>query len=465
MNAPFIARALRGYQQRAATYLYEKDAAFCVAPLGAGKGAAALTALADLIRDGERRHALVVAPKLVATTVWPREVTLWPHLAHLRVAVLNGTPERRRELLAAAPAREVTVIGVDLVQWLVGELAAVADDHPLFDVLIIDETSRLKNPSGKRARALLKVAGRFRTRWGLTGTPRPNSSMDLFMPAAVVTNGALWGRAFIPWQKRHFRPRDPFEREWLALPGAEEKIAAAFGTVAMTVADEDMPDLPSLNIVETHLQLPDAVMASYRTMARELFTTAEGRTIEAASPLIATGKLAQIANGFLYGEGNDDAVFVHDLKIQWLKELVEDLQGEPLLIAYEFIEDLRTIQQALKWWWWDVPVLGGPTSAAESSRLVDAWNAGRLPLLAFHPAAAGHGINLQFGGSRMAWLSPSWSAELTQQAIARIYRPGQTRHVTIHVCVATGTVDEMKRNRVLGKMSAQEAFRRHLEQI
>ena len=186
--------------------------------------------------------------------------------------------------------------------------------------------------------------------------------------------------------------------------------------------------------------------------------------IEAASPLIATGKLAQMANGFLYDANDRGALTVHDLKIQWLKELVEDLQGEPLLIAYEFIEDLRTIQRALKWWW-DVPVLGGSTSAAESSRLVTAWNAGTLQLLAFHPAAAGHGLNLQHGGSRMAWLSPSWSTELTQQAIARIYRPGQTRHVTIHVCIATRTVDEMKRDRVLSKMSAQEAFRRHLEQI
>jgi hypothetical protein len=461
LNAPFITRVLRSYQQRAATYLYERDAAFLIAPLGAGKGAAALTALADLIRDGHRRHALVIAPKLVATTVWPLEVTLWEHLAHLRVAVLNGAPARRRELLATAPPREVTAIGIDLVPWLVGELAGLADDHPIFDVLIIDETSRLKDPSGKRARALLQIAGRFRTRWGLTGTPRPNSSMDLFMPAAVVTDGALWGRAFVPWQKWHFRPRDPFGREWVALPGAEAKIAASFGTVAMTVADEDMPDLPPLNIVETHVQLPDAVMASYRTMARELFTTAEGRTIEAASPLIATGKLAQIANGFLYGEGNDDAVFVHDLKIEWLKELVESLDGEPLLIAYEFIEDLRTIRRALG----EVPALGGGISAARSAHLIAAWNRGLVPLLAFHPAAAGHGLNLQHGGSRMVWLSPSWSAELTQQAIARIYRPGQARHVTVHVCIATRTVDEMKRDRVLGKMSAQEAFQRHLEQL
>ena len=367
MNAPFLPRVLRlrSYQQRAATYLYERHAAVLIAPLGAGKGAAALTAFADLVRDKERRHGLVIAPKLVATTVWPAEIAAWPHLTHLRIAVLNGVPERRRALLAAASTRELTAIGVDLIQWLVEELAGVADDHPLFDMLIIDETSRLKDPSGKRSRALLKIAGRFRTRWGLTGTPRPNSSQDLFMPAAIITNGALWGRAFVPWQRRHFRPRDPFGREWVALPGAEETIAAEFGTIAMTVADEDMPDLPPLNIVETQVKLPDAVMTQYRTMARELFATVKGRSIEAASPLIATGKLSQISNGFIYGAGNDDAVFVHDLKIEWLRELVEDLQGEPLLIAYEFIEDLRTIRRAFA----NVPTLSDATPK-EAAQLI-----------------------------------------------------------------------------------------------
>jgi hypothetical protein len=454
-------RILRSYQQSAATFLYERDVTFLIAPLGAGKGAAALTAIAELIRDGQRRHALVIAPKLVAETVWPAEIASWPHLRHLRVAVLNGTPERRLELLAAAAERDVTVIGIDLVPWLVGELATVADDHPLFDLLVIDETSRLRDPSGKRARALLGIAGRFKTRWGLTGTPRPNSSMDLFMPAAIITDGALWGRAFIPWRKRHFRPRDRFEREWVALPGAEAPIAAEFGTIAMMVADADMPDLPPLNVVVTSLTLPDTVMATYRTMQRELFAAIGERAIEAASPLIATGKCAQLANGFLYGEGNDDPVAVHGLKIEWLRELAEALEGEPLLIAYEFLEDLRAIRRAFG----EVPALGGETPADEARRLVEAWNAGELSLLAFHPASAGHGLNLQHGGSRMAWLSPSWSAELTEQAIARLYRPGQKRHVTIHVCVAAGTVDEMKRDRVLGKMSAQEAFRRHLERL
>jgi hypothetical protein len=460
MNAPLV-RVLRTYQERSATFLFEHDAAFLIAPLGAGKGAAALTAGAELIRDSHRRHLLVVAPKLVAETVWPAEIAAWAHLRHLRVAVLNGSPERRRALLATAAEREVTVIGIDLVQWLVDELAAFPDDHPLFDVLIIDETSRLKDPSGKRARALLKIAGRFKTRWGLTGTPRPNSSMDLFAPTAIITNGELWGRAFIPWRDRHFRSHDRYEREWLPRLGAEAKIAAEFGRVAMTVGDEDMPDLPALNVVVTPVALPGDVMAAYKTMQRELFADVDGRTIEAISPLAASGKLAQMANGFLYGDGNADPLEVHSVKIEWPQELVESLDGEPLLIAYEFIEDLRTIRRAFG----DVPALGGETSAAESKRLVEDWNQGKLPLLAFHPASAGHGLNLQHGGSRMAWLAPSWSAELTEQAISRIHRPGQTRHVTVHVCVAAGTVDEMKRDRVLGKMSAQEAFRRHLERV
>jgi SNF2 family DNA or RNA helicase len=229
----------------------------------------------------------------------------------------------------------------------------------------------------------------------------------------------------------------------------------------MRVADEDMPDLPPLNVVVSRIELPPAVMATYKTMQRELFAAVEGRAIEAASAMIATGKCAQLANGFLYGEGAGDPVAVHDLKLEWLRELVDSLGGEPLLVAYEFIEDLRAIRRVFG----ETPALGGSTPGKEAARLIEAWNAGALPLLAFHPASAGHGLNLQHGGARMAWLSPSWSAELTEQAIARIYRPGQSAHVTVHVCVAAGTVDEMKRDRVLGKMSAQEAFRRHLERL
>src|SRR5262249_29882039 len=159
-----------------------------------------------------------------------------------------------------------------------------------------------------------------------------------------------------------------------------------------------------------------------------------------ASPLIATGKLAQLANGFLYDKGADP-VNVHSLKIDWLRELVESLDGEPLLVAYEFIEDLRTIQRAFG----EVPALGGPTSTREAAQLTAACREGKLPRLPFRPARGGQGLNLQPGGPRWAGPPPSWPADPPHQATAPISRPGQTRHVTIHVCVAAGTVDEMKR--------------------
>ena len=281
------------------------------------------------------------------------------------------------------------------------------------------------------------------------------------MPAAIITDGALWGRAFVPWQKRHFRPRDPFGREWVALPGAEEQIAADFGTVAMTVADEDMPDLPPLNVVVTPLKLPDAVMATYRTMAagavrhdrraldRGRLAADRDRQAGAARQRLPLRR-RQRRSGF---------------RAQPEDRLAARAGREPRRRAAA--HRLRVHRGPAHH---PARLRGGAgarrsTPAREAAQLVADWNAGKLPLLAFHPASAGHGLNLQHGGSRMAWLSPSWSAELTEQAIARLYRPGQTQHVTIHVCVAAGTVDEMKRDRVLGKMSAQEAFRRHLEQV
>ena len=248
------------------------------------------------------------------------------------------------------------------------------DDHPLFDLLVIDETSRLKDPSGKRARALLKIAGRFRTRWGLTGTPRPNSSMDLFMPAAIITDGALWGRAFVPWQKRHFRPRDPVRAR---MDGAARGRGADRRRVrhrrddgrrrghARPAAAQRRGDARRA-AGRRHGDLPDDAAGAVRRRSKGARSRPSRRWSRPAS-------CAQLANGFLYGEGNDDPVDVHTLKIDWLRELVESLDGEPLLIAYEFIEDLRAIRRAFG----EVPALGGLTPAREAARLVEALERGR----------------------------------------------------------------------------------------
>ena len=451
---------LRVYQQRVVSYLYERDEAFAILKIGAGKTASTLTAIDEMINDQVIRHGLILAPKRVATLTWPDEIGKWQHLAGMEYAVLDGTPARRAGLLATAADRDLTIVGIDNAQWLCDELARLPDGHPIFDLLVIDETSRLKDPKSKRANALSKIAGRFRIRWGLTGTPRPNSAMDLFTPAKVITNGRLWGKSFYQWQRRNFYPTDFKGYTWLPLPGAEDRIHADMASISITLGEGDMPDLPPLSILVDEVTLPDAARAAYRDMERKLLARLDSRDIVAMSAAVATGKLAQMANGFVYGEGgNADAEALHTAKADWLDDLVASLDGEPLLLIYEYREDLAMIRRLFG----HVPYLGAGVSDADARQRVDDWNAGKLPLFALHPAAAGHGINLQHGGSRMAWISPCWSAELWDQTIGRLHRPGQAAaHVMVHVCNATNTVDDLKRSRVISKLSAQAAFENYL---
>jgi hypothetical protein len=451
---------LRSYQQRVVDHLYAHDEAMAVLKMGAGKTGAALTAIDELIGDGVIRHALVIAPKRVATIVWPDEIKLWEHLWQLEWAVLDGDPNRRRTLLLApGERRHLTIIGIDNVQWLVEELKKLPDDHPLFDCLVIDETSRLKDPKSKRGKALASIAHRFKIRWGLTGTPTPNSLLDLFTPLKLITNGKLWGKSFYKWQRQHFYPTDFNQYNWALLPGHEAEILADAASVSITLAEGDMPDLPELSILVDEVKLPAEARAIYDAMQKKLFAEVESENILAKSVAIATGKLAQMANGFVYDlTGNAGAHTVHAEKAAWLEELVASLDGEPCILVYEYREDLALIRRLFG----DVPHLGAGVSDKDAQAAVDDWNHGRLPLFALHPASGGHGLNLQGGGSRMAWIAPTWSAELWDQTIARIHRPGQAAHCMVHVCVALDTVDELKRLRVISKLSAQQAFEAYL---
>jgi hypothetical protein len=222
-----------------------------------------------------------------------------------------------------------------------------------------------------------------------------------------------------------------------------------------------MPDLPQLNIVIDEIELPQDVREAYHEMEHRLTADLTDTEIVAISRAVATGKLAQMANGFVYDEGGaDDVHQLHGEKALWLKELVDDLNGEPLIVVYEYQEDLAMIRRLFGQ---DVPYLGAGVSDKTAQQHVDSWNRGALPVFALHPASGGHGLNLQAGGSRMAWLAPTWSAELWDQTVARIHRPGQSAaHVMIHVCVARRTVDELKRLRVISKLTSQQAFEAYL---
>jgi len=444
---------MRPYQDRITGFLYEHDEAMAVLRPGAGKTVTALTAIEELIRDKVIRHALVIAPKRVARVVWPDEIDLWAHTTKLRYRVLDGSPNNRTVglMVANVRSRDITIVGLDIAQWLCEKLGKYDDDYPLFDLLAIDEISRLRNPKSKRAAALAKQAHRFKMIWGLTGTLRPNSAQDLFMPARVVTRNKLWGKSFYKWQKTHFYPTDYNQYNWAPLPGHEDQLNAEIAPYIATVADGELIQ-PEPTIIFDKIELPLGARVQYDEMESKLMT---GDVI-AASAGVATGKLAQLANGFIYG--NDEvAQDVHAAKREWLEEVIEDAAG-PTLLVYEFIEDLRVMQDLLPF----LPYLGQGVGDAVAKRNIEMWNKGELPFMALHPASGGHGLNLQHGGSDMAWMSPTWSPEYWEQTIARINRSGQKKQVMVRVCVARNTVDELKLDRVYHKMSAQEAFEAYL---
>lgn len=447
---------LRPYQQRIASALYESNEKIAVARPGGGKTVAALTAIEELIRDKHIRHALVIAPKRVARMVWPDEIALWLHTRKLRRQVITGTPRARAEMLAQAPDFDISIIGIDVVEWLVETLTLYPDDHPLFDLLVIDEVSKLRDPSGVRARKLLRYAKRWRMIWGLTGTLRPSGAEDLFMPATVVTKAALWGKSFYSWRKARFYPVDYQGYAWAPLPGAEERINLEIAPLCVTLRDDELPQLPLLTIVIDRIELPGVARKQYNDMEEKLVLGHGPDTVIASSAAVATGKLAQLANGFVYDDGVTHAI--HPEKERWVRDIVDEAV-DPVLFVYEYREDLEMLRRVIGD---DLPYLGDGVTNAQSDYNITQWNKGELRFMALHPASGGHGLNLQHGGCDMAWISPTWSPELWEQTIARLHRSGQTRPVVVRVCVAEDTVDQMKLDRVHKKMTAQAAFEAYL---
>ena len=296
--------------------------------------------------------------------------------------------------------------------------------------------------------------------WGLSGTLRPNSALDLvYAGPPQPTRGKLWGRSFYAWRKEYFYPADRYGYDWKVFPGgAEDKLNADIAPLTVTLADDELPQLPGLSIIFDRVELPESARKIYDTMEKRLVADIEAGRIVAANAAVATGKLAQIANGFMYPEvGKLDGVLIHEEKRQWLRELKEDATG-PTLLIYEFQEDLASMREIFGT---DLPCLGDGSSVRDDER-IKKWNAGQLPFLALHPASGGHGLNLQHGGADMAWIAPTWSPELWEQTIARLHRSGQAKPVIVRVCSAADTIDQLKINRVHFKMSAQQAFEAYL---
>lgn len=494
---------LRAAQQGTATVLYEGvwvdgsfTAAGAIIPMGGGKTAAALTAFEELKRDGYSRELFVLAPKRVAQLVWVAEVKQWAHLAGLKVVFVGGSAAQRFAALKT-PA-DIYCVGIDNTQWFVEWLKTQKPERLAKAVLCVDELSRFKNPRGKRLKAiydyLFRTPAAFMAVWGLTGTPRPNGYEDLFGQVKLTTRGKMWGRSFDKWRQQNFYPLDYNGYKWSVLPEARERIHADVDKLFITFRPEDMPDLPPLNDGPEFIEwvdMPPDVERIYREMEKRLLaqlrTPEKKQNIIAANRAVATGKLAQILQGFMYDADHFDADFsqdddfrtsaftrgsgaraatrIHDVKMERLHEMIEEAGGEPVMIAYEFQEDLARLRQDFPY----MRYLGAGVSDRDAELFEREWNAGNLDIAGVHPASAGHGLNLQFGGAQLFQYGLTWSAELYDQLLKRFHRPGQHRPVwsrpILMRCKGLYTVDEMKYDRVRNKISEQELFRKLLKEV
>ena len=405
-----MSRSLRPYQQDAANFLHDNDRAMMLAPVGAGKTATALTAM-----QRRPQRWLVVAPLRVATSVWPAEAKKWA--PDLKVAVACGTPAQRKAALASRA--DVIVTNYDSLQWL-------AEQDVTFDGVVLDELTRLKNPSGKRFKAFAKLIESVPVRWGLTGSFTSNGLEDVFGQCKIIDQRML-GRTKGAFQQVYFiqHLRGNYV-ELEARPGALEEVMRKIKPWTYVLdPGAYVGTLPPLHTVEMPVQMD---MTAYEKMRKEFVLQFGNDEIVAANAAVVTQKLQQIAAGCLYF---DDAwVWRSDHKVEMVQDIIEENQRAPTIVWYQYIAERERLQAALP----------GAVDVRERGA-IDAWNAGKVPVLLAHPASAGHGLNLQHGGSRMIWMSLPWSLELYEQAVGRLHRSGQKHAVWNYVILTDKTVD------------------------
>lgn len=420
----------RPYQNDAVTFLYERDRAMILAPVGAGKTAITLTAMLEMKRGGHARRWLVVAPKRVCTDVWPVEVAKWAPSLSISVAV--GTSTQRKAALSSNS--DIVVVNYDNLDKLPQDLA--------FDGAVFDELTRLKNPSGKRFKAFYKMIDRFPIRWGLTGSFTSNGLEDVFGQCKVIDE-TLLGRAKGAFLQQYFVCINREFGEWQPRRGALEQVMTRIRPATFVLEPGDYKDkLPPCHVVEVRSDLPDRT--AYEKMRRDFVATLKGVEITALSAAAVTSKLQQMAGGWVYDSSTvasdqpgrfvttKTPVWFSTHRMERLDEILDGNQQDNTIIVYNFIEELAQLKARYPHIW----------TLDDGPDVVKRWNDGKLPLLAVHPKSAGHGLNLQYGGNKMVFLSLPWSLELYEQTVGRIHRGGQTRDVWVYVMLTNKTIDE-----------------------
>ena len=431
------------YQEYAIDFILEHPIAAILLDMGMGKTSIVLTAIMELIYDKfEVNKVLIIGPLRVARTTWPEEIKKWEHLNGLRYSVVVGTAAERKAALKSDA--DVYIINRENVPWLIEQSGMPFD----YDMVVIDELSSFKSWQSKRFRSLMKVRPQVKRIVGLTGTPSSNGLMDLFAEFKVLDMGKRLGRFIGQYREWYFKPdrmNGPIVYTYKLLPGAEEAIYKKISDITISMKGTDYLDMPELISTEYKVYLDEEEKAKYQALKEELVLQLPDGEVTAANAASLSGKLSQLANGAIYDDDGSVNIF-HQKKLDGLEDLIESANGKPMLVAYWFKHDLSRITERLS-------QLGVHYEKLDSDASIQRWNKGQIDVGLIHPQSAGHGLNLQSGGNIMIWFGITWSLELYQQTVARLWRQGQTEKTVsvIHI-VTDGTVDE----RILKALEAKD---------
>lgn len=415
------------YQKYATNFVMEHPVAAIFLDCGMGKSVITLTAIYELLYNSfEVRKVLVIAPLRVARDTWPAEIEKWDHLKGLTYSVVIGTEPERKEALRKSAG--IYLINRENVDWLINKSGFPFD----FDMVVIDELSSFKSASAKRFKSLLKIRPKVKRIVGLTGTPSSNGLMDLWAEFRILDMGERLGRYITHYRMNFFVPDKRNQQmifSYKPRPGAEDAIYRLISDITISMKSADFLKMPECIMNEVEVKLSEKEWSVYDELRQEMVVSLEDEEIDAANAAALSGKLLQMANGAIYNE--EKSVFhIHDRKLDALEDLIEGANGKSVLVAYWYNHDLERIKERFK------------VREIKTSKDIRDWNNGEIPIAVIHPASAGHGLNLQSGGSTLIWFGLTWSLELYQQTNARLWRQGQKSTVVIHHIISKDTIDE-----------------------
>ena len=415
------------YQTYATNFILEHPVAAVLLEMGLGKSVITLTAIYELMLNRfEVQKVLVIAPLRVARDTWPAEIEKWEHLEGLTYSVAIGTEAER--LAALKRPSHLYLINRENVDWLITKSGIPFD----FDMVVIDELSSFKSHSAKRFKSLLKVRPTVKRMVGLTGTPSSNGLMDLWAEFRVLDMGQRLGRYITHYRNNFFVPDKRNQQmifSYKPRPGAEDAIYRLISDITISMKSADFLKMPECIINEVPVFLSEKEWSVYQALKEDMVVDLKDEEIDAVNAAALSGKLLQMANGAVYNE-EKEVIHIHDRKLDALEDLIEGANGKPVLVAYWYNHDLQRIKQRFS------------VREIKTSQDIKDWNNGDIPVAVIHPASAGHGLNIQFGGSTIIWFGLTWSLELYQQTNARLWRQGQQSTVVIHHIIAKDTIDE-----------------------